>query len=228
MMNPRRLALGMAILGLVASVPATFLATMTQEPRFRHENHASIVCGECHANGIATLSSQADWCADCHHVSADPGECGRCHGAGQQSTGVLRVLQTFRLSVGEPRTRSLLFDHALHPELICSECHTGGASPSVDRQCESCHEEHHRSDADCSACHPPPPADAHPLEVHLRSCMGAGCHAGEGADYGAVEGTRTLCLACHHEQTDHEPGEECTRCHVMGSEGGGRASARSR
>lgn len=116
-----------------------------------------------------------------------------------------------------PRTRSLPFDHGSHEELECGECHRDRPLLSADRACSDCHEEHHAADATCWSCHATPPVDAHDVAVHETSCTGAGCHgtAAEGAVVGHRERARSVCLSCHTDQVDHEPGARCADCHLL-------------
>lgn len=209
-----------------AGVEATTVveAARSQRPdtlRFRHENHAALECTECHATGEATSASRQQWCADCHHVSARPGECGRCHGAARLAGGTIPVLHAFRLSVGEPKSRRLTFEHSTHSELACAECHTGGDPTRLGRSCGSCHEPHHRPEADCMECHAEPQAGAHSEAVHRLGCGGAGCHVFTALEQVEAGGTRNACLVCHQAQRDHEPGGLCGKCHLLG----GRRSA---
>lgn len=201
------------LIGLTGLVSASRVAA---QERFIHEDHGSIVCADCHANGRATSAANGAWCASCHHVEVAVTECERCHDTGELIPEPGRTLVTFNLSVGEPRTRSLTFDHEPHGDLGCGECHSGGAELVILRDCASCHIEHHQAGSRCTACHSEPPVTAHPEEVHLdlAGCGAAGCHVSEGLDYAAMADPRNLCLSCHFAQIDHEPGPPCAECHI--------------
>ncbi len=205
--------------GLLTAVTAAPLAAQGGQ-RFNHEQHATFDCAECHRTGQATVATNADWCAGCHHVSATMGECSRCHNPSALTPAPLRALVPFRLSVGEPRTRSITFDHVVHGDLECADCHTGGATLAVRRGCASCHVDHHAPERECIACHAQPPEGAHVTEVHLElaGCGSAGCHAVEGIDFEALRERPAMCLSCHHAQREHEVGEPCLRCHLLGTE----------
>lgn len=195
------------------------------EGRFRHQSHGGFDCVECHANRRATTTANGEWCADCHHLSAGVSECVRCHEPGSIASIPFRALVEFRLSVGEPRVRSLGFDHGRHADLGCAECHSGGARFGVRRDCAACHVAHHEPERDCTACHAEPPVGAHSVEVHLdlSGCGSAGCHRVEGLDYAALRDSRDFCLACHPAQMEHEPQEpSCVGCHVFEPGGDGR------
>lgn len=227
----RRSAPGRRRIGVPrGAVPLATLAALSlasppvasgQADRFRHELHASFECAECHQTGGATSAANGEWCADCHHVNASPGECARCHATGNIAPGPARPLVTFRFSVGEPRTRPVPFEHTRHASYECAECHTGGADLGVRRSCASCHGDHHEAARDCTACHAQPEGGVHPADrVHLRGCAGSGCHAVEGFDYEALKESRSLCLSCHQAMRDHEAPEPCVRCHLLGGSGG--------
>lgn len=189
--------------------------------RFQHGQHAPFPCGECHGTGGATTASNREWCADCHHVQVSLTECDRCHVPSDLAPPPLQSAVTFELSVAEPRTRQIRFDHDLHLDLGCAECHTGGAELRVRQSCTDCHVEHHEPARECMACHAEPPTTAHPRELHreLSGCGTAGCHVSEGLDFAALADRRNLCLVCHQAQRDHERAGSCGACHILGGEG---------
>ena len=95
-MNARRVGPVLAALALVAvAQPGRALA----QERFVHEDHGSIACADCHANGRATSSANTAWCASCHHVEASVAECERCHDTADLLPAPGRTLVTFHLSV---------------------------------------------------------------------------------------------------------------------------------
>jgi hypothetical protein len=115
----------------------------------------------------------------------------------------------------EPRSRSLPFEHETHGTFTCQECHTGPVLLAVEKGCADCHDDHHRPGAECSQCHLPTEPGVHGLEVHL-TCTSSGCHAGTAGERPAL--TRNMCLTCHQEQLDHEPGLDCQKCHMVPDE----------
>lgn len=154
----------------------------------------------------------AEDCAACHHAPTQPYTCADCH-APSGLQGVLPVGSPMALTVwDEPRSRDLPFDHTLHEGLECQECHTGPVLMAVETTCAQCHEEHHRPAAECARCHVPAEPGVHGLEVHL-TCSSAGCHADAAGERPTL--SRTLCVACHADQRDHEPGLECQTCHMI-------------
>jgi hypothetical protein len=181
---------------------------------FLHPDHESLSCTECHGtdteHGVITQTARA--CAACHHDPVRDYGCESCHPA----TGpedARPVSAPMDLTVwDQPRSRDLPFDHQLHEALNCQECHTGSVLLAVETTCAACHEEHHRPQAECSQCHRPAEEGTHGLEVHL-TCTSSGCHAGTAGERPAL--TRNLCLTCHTDQRDHEPGLSCQNCHMI-------------
>lgn len=182
---------------------------------FQHTRHETLSCTACHGtaveHGVVTVRTPRQ-CAACHH---DPGrgyECASCHGASSLA-GPWGIGAEMGLTVWEtPRPRTLPFDHDLHGELTCTTCHSGPVLLQVETTCATCHEEHHRAEADCSSCHRPAPEGTHGLEVHL-TCSNSGCHAGTVDARPTL--SRSLCLTCHADQVDHEPGMTCHECHLV-------------
>jgi hypothetical protein len=178
-----------------------------------HARHASTPCGECHGatgTGTGATLTKAD-CQACHHRADPPRDCERCHAAGEMAAPIGVAA---RLTVaGRTHERGLEFAHSRHSDRLCADCH---ALPEVMpvRSCASCHEHHHRQDADCTTCHVKPAADSHDLNAH-RTCGGSGCH--DNVSFLELPLTRPVCLACHTEQRDHEPARECADCHLVRS-----------
>ena len=79
-------------------------------------------------------------------------------------------------------------------------------------ECTSCHEQHHEPDTQCRACHVAPPDRAHNMRSHL-TCAGAQCH--DPVPFQGVPRTRELCLSCHQQQVNHQPGRNCAQCHTL-------------
>jgi hypothetical protein len=79
-----------------------------------------------------------------------------------------------------------------------------------NRECGSCHTQHHAGRAECTSCHAVPGATAHDASVHL-GCASGACHSASRAPRPTL--SRTLCLFCHAAQRDHEPGGSCALCH---------------
>lgn len=194
--------------------PASGSADTIPRP-FAHGQHEAVSCTECHGrqgeHGVITVQTPRD-CAACHH---DPGrgfECGDCHPGGDLAVP-RQVSTTVTLTVWEePRSRQLSFEHEYHESLQCQECHTSSVLLTAEPDCAACHDDHHRPEADCSSCHEPAESEAHGLEVHL-TCTSSGCHAGTAGDRPAL--TRSMCLTCHQNQRDHEPGLDCQNCHMI-------------
>ncbi|MEZ4414134.1 MAG: hypothetical protein R3E10_00105 [Gemmatimonadota bacterium] len=178
-----------------------------------HQSHDMVDCESCHRGpewlGARVIYSREE-CLACHHDPARGYECSRCHGTGPEP--VVRT-ESLAFSVWDaPRERLLPFDHALHASRECSDCHSGGGGQPYTQTCASCHDNHHRPDANCSTCHQEPPADEHPLTVH-QGCSGSGCHSDPVTE--AVQAARNTCLVCHADRVDHEPGNQCATCHLF-------------
>jgi hypothetical protein len=176
-----------------------------------HGAHGRLGCVECHAASDqatrANLSQRE--CMACHHSAERQATCARCH----DPSGLRNVEQSVHLGVWpSARARRLPFDHAWHVSEDCVACHESGPTLTPNPTCASCHDDHHRPDARCMTCHEPPETGAHPLTAHL-GCSGTGCHAEPAL--AAMAQTRTVCLVCHQDQEEHEPGEQCAECHQV-------------
>lgn len=206
-------AVGTAVL-LAVSAPAGS-AGQQGATRFEHEAHRSIDCQTCHATGQPTATTNPAFCRDCHHRRARAGTCQSCHRPGELEGRRFEATRTLTFSVREDSVRRTLpFRHEPHTELACTRCHTGGTALSAaGTSCATCHAEHHDLDADCAACHAPAEASAHPREEAHLTCTGSGCHAP--APFPQVPRTRSACVACHLEMSDHRPGRACDDCHVL-------------
>ena len=154
-------------------------------------------------------------CRSCHHGSDQRYACTHCHGD-PSAIPPRRVTQAMTVAGHRHPDRTLEFAHAFHTSVACTECHRGGPDLTPDRACTSCHDSHHQPEADCSRCHQPPAATAHTLAAHA-GCGGAGCH--QDARVLSLPRSRSLCLVCHRDRVDHEPGKDCATCHRLGPEG---------
>ena len=181
-----------------------------------HGTHRRVACDECHGapTGVDRAATPTpDDCMGCHHERTAERTCTSCHDPPAQLPSAVVEASIDVAGAQEDRLRELAFRHDLHGAPACTECHRGGDTFSVDRGCASCHERHHRPDADCLACHAPLPLSTHDLDVH-GGCSGTACH-----DDPLVLGlpaSRPVCLSCHQGLTDHEPGQECSACHQVG------------
>jgi hypothetical protein len=177
-----------------------------------HAAHVAVGCLECHGDagarsGAATVRPAE--CQACHHRADPPRDCARCHAPGEVAApiGVMVAVK----AADRVRERELRFAHPRHAALACTRCHE---LPRVlpAPACSACHDRHHRADADCAACHAQPAAGTHDLTAHV-SCGGSGCHTN--AAVIALPSSRPVCLVCHQDRTDHEPGRECAQCHLI-------------
>ena len=207
--------------------------------RFPHHAHETVACGACHTVIPGHAGHMMLDCAACHvaapgeRARPTPAECDACHHGAQQTRTcagchgdrprpVRQVEFAVRFSVRDsPAAITLPFEHDRHAGLECSVCHGVQAAVREPRACASCHESHHGDDRRCSACHAPMPLDTHDRNAHL-GCGGAGCH--QDAAVTALAQTRPVCLVCHRQQEDHEPGQDCARCHIFTDTGTGGAA----
>lgn len=194
--------------------PTRAISTSTSAQRpFDHRRHERLLCRNCHGTGEqhrTLLVRTATDCARCHHDASRVGTCRDCHApATLPEPGAVAV--SLKLTVVDTaRTRTLPFGHARHAQVACVECHGTPITLAPNRACASCHVEHHRAEANCSACHSTISRSVHPRHSHL-SCSGTNCHASAVAPRPAL--SRNLCLTCHPEQRTHETPRPCAACH---------------
>lgn len=204
-----------------------------REPTFPHSPHQTVACVTCHRSvaghvthrqfectqchvvperfaSLGGLPSRA--CLECHHGGEQRATCTNCHRP-QELADPVRVVALMRLSGREQaRERELAFDHQRHRGLPCTNCHATSVEREFKTECRSCHQEHHRADASCRACHAAVEPSVHAEAAHA-GCGGAGCH--RDATVAALPPVRTVCLACHHDKMNHEVGRECAQCHQV-------------
>lgn len=206
-------------------------AAMTREPRVPHAPHRALECVSCHQAipGHAThgeircsechpaparyasmpLPSQTD-CMECHHGGALAARCTNCH-ARSSLPGPVTVAARMQVAGWDgPRERNLPFEHTRHASLNCTDCHSESVTRSPEVECRTCHEQHHRLDADCRQCHSAISQSVHTEAAH-RGCGGAGCH--EDAVVAAFPPLRSVCLVCHVTLAEHNAPQECAVCH---------------
>lgn len=185
---------------------------------FSHDRHKQLPCLTCHAtrtgHGRLTFAAPRG-CQLCHHDAAATSTCATCHQPDERTAA--RTV-SIGVTVGDhaPRQRPVSFEHEKHGELRCVECHstpvTLAAAPAA-RACASCHTAHHRPAGRCTACHgPAEPRAAHATLPDAHVACDA-CHTE--AVVGMLTPDRALCLTCHAEQADHQPGGECSTCHLL-------------
>ncbi len=189
-----------------------------------HRTHGDLDCAECHAvvptespapAPLAAVSPEE--CQSCHHDPDRGLTCAGCHTPPATAPNI--VSARFSMVGGSVvRERSLSFDHDYHTEPACGTCHRNAPAFAVTEDCASCHEDHHRADADCGLCH-----SASTLQVHdgydHSGCGGSGCHGSDSlarlTSAGVLDSAsgRTECLVCHRDESTHEREEACAPCH---------------
>ena len=198
----------------------TLGAGTTPAPRvvgdtFAHARHQALACITCHdpKSDKKLTFTPPRGCQICHHQAPERNACATCHTPEEMARP--ESLQVTVAAGGAPaRARAVAFPHARHREVACLECHreavTLAPTPAA-ATCTACHERHAATTVNCAACHSSIPAAAHapPADAH-RAC--AACHAPQVV--AALSPTRNLCLTCHAGQRDHQPGAECTTCHL--------------
>jgi hypothetical protein len=213
--------------------PGTYFGETTlaySTPGFEHNPHADVGCSNCHSGmpghsahttvgcldchgdaGARTAAANvtAAECQACHHRADPPRDCERCHAASEIAAPIPVTVSLTAAAL--TRERELRFAHPRHEALACTRCHELPRVTPVPA-CSSCHERHHRRDADCAACHAQPASGTHDLTAHL-TCGGAGCHSNPTVT--ALPLSRGVCLVCHQDRRDHEPGRDCAQCHLV-------------
>jgi hypothetical protein len=199
--------------------------TPTDTATFTHARHKALQCSSCHSSaethGAVTISRPAG-CRDCHHSTEQKATCTTCHKTPPPLDETVSVAMTVWTA---PRDRTLSFAHERHTKLECRTCHTAPGTLVAQASCVSCHGDHHYPTATCASCHPAKPIATqreHPRQTTHAGCSGAGCH--RDAAVLALPATRSVCLVCHREQTNHKPGGDCGTCHLVTWQpnGGGR------
>ena len=213
-MQALRLTFVLAALVGVAATGIETAARTTVRP-FDHRRHESVSCRTCHGTGgqhrASFIRTPRD-CAACHHSVERARDCRSCH-SDAQLEGVATAFTALSFTVWDSaRTRLLPFTHRMHERVACTTCHATPITLARSRECASCHEQHHRAEAQCSACHQKPASTAHPRDAHL-TCGAAQCHAPRVAP--AANLSRNLCLICHGERREHEAGSSCASCHKI-------------
>ncbi len=202
-----------ALLGIAATGLET--AARTNARPFDHRRHESVSCRTCHGTGdqhrASFIRTPRD-CAACHHARERASACRDCHSQDQLGS-VEAAFTALTLSVWDTaRVRRLPFAHRMHERVACGTCHATPVTLARSRECASCHEQHHRAEAECSSCHQKPPQAAHPRSAHL-TCGAAACHAERVAP--AADASRNLCVLCHEDRRAHESGGACAGCHKI-------------
>lgn len=162
---------------------------------------------------LATLPERTSTeCATCHHERNAARACSSCHG--EDAVGARPVLVAIHAAGrADSRVQSVLFSHSIHADRECRSCHTQPVTRRFGGDCSICHEDHHRPEAECTTCHQAAGLAVHTsTDVH-QGCAGGGCH--DDAVVLQLRPTRNICLACHTDQRDHRPGQECVGCHAI-------------
>lgn len=200
-----------------SDIPAVALSSGATRDTFSHLKHERVPCLGCHlaAGGRSLKFEPPQGCRDCHHGASHRNECDRCHAADRLPDS-LPIRFSVAAAARAPRERAVAFPHRRHADLRCTACH----GETVDRapvdsaaSCRGCHDQHHDVDRSCAICHRTSEtlaSHAAPARPHVACDK---CHAA--AVIARLTPTRSLCLACHGAEVDHNPGRECTVCHMQ-------------
>ncbi len=202
------------------TVPATQVSGVQT---FSHALHADLPCARCHRSETrhaTLLVTEAAQCQACHHGPPAVAACESCHGGKTLDFTRTETVPLVFNAGGGSRTGELPFDHGLHKDLACQNCHVPSAVETPRADCASCHDAHHAAGARCITCHRPPPAGVHDLAVHADGCTA--CHGGR--SFPKMRYTRNFCEVCHQDRVDHLAGRNCVTCHKLtpDQDGGGR------
>ena len=171
-----------------------------------------------------------DWpgCFRCHdgrHATKDgkilSNDCTVCH-----TTPVRGPLQPLGI-MSETAAGAKPYWHPLdlqrkHSSVLCSECHQGGLTPP--NKCSDCHDIDTKapmmSKQDCTSCHQSSGMvsckDCHKVkgwELHDTHST-SNCTSCHKPHQWLVKG-RGICLDCHQDKKEHNPGQDCAPCHLF-------------
>jgi len=185
---------------------------------FSHARHRKLSCITCHTTTSQTRTLTFEpprGCQICHHQKPAKSDCATCHQSSELAEPRSASLEV-SVRGHTTRSRQVSFDHAKHTDLACIECHTMSVTLEPEppkATCTACHDDHHAARRDCATCHRTADimtAHAPPVDAH-QACDR--CHTER--TVGRLEPTRSFCLACHGNETDHHVETECTVCHLQ-------------
>jgi hypothetical protein len=184
---------------------------------FPHDRHEEVACLSCHVTGEGhggLTFEQPRGCAICHHRGPSTNDCSTCH-APDEFEESYAVEFAVQVDDRAPRRRAVAFQHQVHADEGCIECHQVPVSMALSVeavQCRACHENHHESVTQCATCHRTPAVlEEHTvLEAHQRCDA---CHTTE--TIALLQPERSFCLACHDPEVDHYEDGTCSRCHLQ-------------
>lgn len=206
---------------------------------FDHATHlvrGNVACAECHSkvgffaaersagpsaerrvdprHGKTTITAAG--CDGCHHSPDQKLGCAACHGDDARLGRPVRVTMALRLQpANAPTSRIVPFAHSDHASTPCSSCHTSPGAVRKVVACAECHRDHHaETTTRCSTCHGADTKVAHARDAHLRCTS---CHSRE--TVAMLLPGRAFCVSCHTAQANHQPGGDCSTCHLQATPG---------
>jgi hypothetical protein len=201
----------------IAGARVVLAATGRSAEKFSHKLHEGVTCTTCHgmetSHGGLKVKTVTD-CQGCHHSVRNKARCTSCH-TQQEIGGTRQRAIAVKLSMwSSAQTRTVGFAHEVHAEVECTSCHQSAPSFAAVRSCSACHAAHHDVQRNCTSCHVKvTDTKVHDRRVHV-TCAGAGCHSAALLPKPAT--ARAVCLSCHTQQVNHEPGGDCASCHLIG------------
>ncbi len=185
---------------------------------FSHRTHSELSCLSCHetrtGHGRLTFAPPRG-CQACHHREPARADCLQCHD--EELNLPLTPVARFTVADRQERSRRVKFEHDIHSEVRCVDCHTQPISlqPAAEvENCTSCHDDHHSPARACATCHGAaevtvdhsPPAEAH---VQCDACH-------RDRTVTRLFPDRAFCITCHGSQAaGHHEERECTVCHLQ-------------
>ena len=171
------------------------------------------LCGTCHQMVVEpTQTAGMPSCISCHQFPHLPmlqlsiDSCAECHG-------------TIAANLSGSSKENCFLCHESHTwsgsSSTCASCHSTPAQElagSGMADCALCHSDHEYDSSssfdNCTTCHPRPLPALHEVKRHKNTDCDE-CHS---AHYFGLTG-RELCLSCHKNRTNHNPGTACAKCH---------------
>jgi hypothetical protein len=187
---------------------------------FPHSRHKSLTCITCHLSSREhgkLAFEQPRGCQICHHQAAATSDCAKCHAKSSLAAAESATVRV-RVAGAPERSHRVTFDHGVHANLKCVDCHSTPVTlePRVDvLRCAACHDDHHTARRSCVACHTesgPELRTAHAPPAAAHEACDA-CHQPD--IVGRLVPDRSMCLTCHVKQRDHYANRECTVCHFQ-------------
>ena len=198
----------------------SIMVTLSPSDTFSHQRHRQLACLTCHNTSSRRNEltfERPRGCQICHHQAPARSDCSTCHESAELESARPVTVQV-AVPDHAPRPRPVIFEHSVHGDVACAQCHTTAVSLAPDpkaQACVACHDDHHAAQTTCASCHRTAQiieAHAAPVDAHA-GC--AECHAQSTVT--KLSPQRTFCLTCHASTVDHYAPKECSQCHLLSS-----------